>query len=103
MSEQKIFQRHGQRLAFDNVDLDFYLLMVLGYIPYEGAALGECLHTAAQIDEKDPASWVRAWTALADRIEALARDAQVNGHETSARKHYRTARQGLPGGSRGDM
>lgn len=88
MSEQKIFQRHGQRLAFQNDDLDFYLLQILGYIPYEGAALGECLHTAAQIDEKDPTSWVREWTALAQRIETLAQNAQSKHHTTSARKSY---------------
>lgn len=88
MSEQKVFQRHGQRLIFDNEDLDFYLLQFMGYAPYEGSALGECLYTAAQIDEKKPDSWVREWTRLAERVEALAQDAAANGHADSVRKHY---------------
>lgn len=88
MNEQKVFQRHGQRLIFDNQDLDFYLLQFLGYTPYEGAALGECLHTAAQIDEKKPESWVREWTRLAERTEGLAQTAAAQGHDDSARKHY---------------
>lgn len=88
MGEQKVFQRHGQRLIFDNEDLDFYLLQFLGYAPYEGAALGECLHTAAQIDEKKPESWVLEWTQLAERVETLAQTAAANGHDDSARKHY---------------
>ena len=88
MGEQKIFQRHGHRLVFENDDLDFYLLQLLGYIPYEGTALGECLYTAAQIDEKDPTSWVREWTALARRIETMAKQSQAKGHMVSARKYY---------------
>lgn len=86
--EQKIFQRHGQQLIFENDDLDFYLLQILGYIPYEGAALGECLYTASQIDEKDPTSWVNAWTALADRLEDTANHREHKGHVQSARQIY---------------
>ncbi|NDJ59859.1 MAG: alpha/beta fold hydrolase [Chloroflexi bacterium] len=88
MGDQKVFQRHGQRLIFANDDLDFFLLQFLGYVPYEGASVGECLHTAAQINEKDPASWVREWTQLAARVESLAAAAAANGHDESARKHY---------------
>ncbi|NDJ34131.1 MAG: prolyl oligopeptidase family serine peptidase [Chloroflexi bacterium] len=88
MSEPKVFQRHGQRIMFDNEDLDFYLLQFLGYAHYDGAALGECLYTAAQIDEKNPASWVGAWNGLAEQVEARAEAAHNEGHRVSARKHY---------------
>lgn len=55
--------------------LDGQVLRLLGAAPYGGADIGEVLATARSIDSTDLDSWYTAWTALADRVAALAHDA----------------------------
>ena len=88
MNEQKLFQRHGQHLFFQNEDLDFYLQMIVGYGAYGGSTLGECLFTASQIYEKDPESWVNAWKSTARRVEQDAETALARGNSVSARTSF---------------
>ncbi len=88
MSDDKLFQRYSQRLMFNNPDLDFYLLQFLGYVPYGGAAVGECLHAANQVDERNPESWVAAWGGLADVLDQSAAESAAAGYLVSARQKY---------------
>lgn len=88
MTQEKIFQRHARRIAFKDVDLDFYLLWAIGFSAYQGAEIGECLYVAAQINERDPTSWVSAWLAMADRLAHAAEAMQSKGKLVSARATY---------------
>ena len=45
------------------------------------------------IEEGDTDSWERAWVALAERIEGLARDALADGRNTTAMKYFFHANQ----------
>ena len=59
-------------IAFRDSLFDAQLLRTLGHSVYGGAALGECLATAATIAEGDREGWYRAWTGLAKRSFAAA-------------------------------
>lgn len=88
MPDEKLFQRHNRRILFDNHDLDFYLLQFLSYVAHGGAAVGECLRAAAQVDERDPENWVAAWGGLADDLDRAAAEAEAAGHRHTARQRY---------------
>ena len=61
--EEKIMQRRAVKVYFDDEDMDFNLMWVLGNSGADGAELGECMRAASQI--KDPESWVAEWTKAA--------------------------------------
>jgi len=64
-------QRRAVKLHFDNEDMDFNLMWVLGQNAAGGAELGECLSTASQI--KDTESWVNEWTKAGQRLKLRPR------------------------------
>lgn len=70
MSEDRVFQRHQQKIYFQNADMDFYFLWVFAYQGYGGAEEGECFYTASRIKEGNPKTWVKMWAEMANRIEA---------------------------------
>jgi hypothetical protein len=46
--------------------------------------VGEVLATIARIPNGDAGAWVSAWSATADRLAGLAREAETGGHSRSA-------------------
>ena len=50
--------------------------------------MGEAFYAASQISDGDPESWVREWSALADRVEDRARSSSACGHAVSAREAF---------------
>ena len=99
MSKEKTGQRHKNKVYFKDQDLDLYLqAFPLNFQTYGGATTGEAFYAASQVDEKDPESWIGAWTSLATRLEAEGAAALDKGHRVSARDaflraftYYRTA------------
>src|SRR5512138_3048874 len=85
-TEEKIMQRRAIKVYFDDEDMDFNLMWVLGNSGAGGAELGECMRTASQI--KDPESWVAEWTKAGQRLEAQAQAAERAHHLVSAHEAY---------------
>src|SRR6516225_4497212 len=86
------------KLTFKDQTFSFELLRAVGYAPYSGADIGECLATAERITEGDLESWHREWLRTADRIRTIAEEALAKQHLISAREaflrasnYYRTA------------
>ena len=78
----------NKHLYFKNPDLDYFLQYALACQTYQGSAYGECLYAASQIDEDDLESWIHAWTAVAQKVEATGMNAETKGHRFSAREAY---------------
>lgn len=84
--------RGSTRVAgFANAEMDFQLIRQLGTARYGGASVGECLALAQRIQNGNPASWVAAFTAAAQRQEADAQARAQRGHAVSARAQYLVA------------
>lgn len=84
--------------VFKSEQLDYQFIRTLAFASHDGAAIGECLYAASQINERSMSSWVKAWSELAARVEEIARQDLERGHPVSARKaflracnYYRTA------------
>lgn len=76
------------QLIFKDETFSFELIRALGYAPYGGADLGECLTTAARIREGDMESWYVEWNRTADRIAAIGDGCAAAGRTVSAREAY---------------
>ena len=81
------------RLYFQHPALDGQLLRLMGHIYYGNADLGECLTTAAAIDEGNLDSWHHEWSLLGDRIMEEGKKSEEgksegNGQSISARESY---------------
>src|SRR5262245_59480794 len=74
--------------GFHDLEMDFQMIRMLGTAPYGGAALGECLTAARQIDDGNPWSWARAFGELAARLEEQAGGCLDKGHRVSARELF---------------
>lgn len=83
--EKTVKNRH---IYFENAELDYFLQYALACQTYQGSAYGECFSAASQVHEEDLESWVRAWTAEAQKVEAYGRNAESAGHRISARETY---------------
>jgi alpha-beta hydrolase superfamily lysophospholipase len=57
---------------FSNQTYHYETLRALGYITAGGAEIGEVLETLKLITEGDSNSWYAAWSALTDRVLAIA-------------------------------
>ncbi len=85
-------------IYFEAPELDGQLLRALSYTYYQGADIGECLATAAQIKAKDFDSWYEEWMKTAERTYLQAESSRLADCEISARQgflraanYYRTA------------
>jgi pimeloyl-ACP methyl ester carboxylesterase len=85
-NEERIMGRRDIKLHFDDEDMDFNLMWVLGQSGAGGAELGECLSVASRI--KDTESWVTEWTKAGQRLESQAQAAERASHSVSAREAY---------------
>ena len=74
--------------GFRDPEFDYRLLRAIGVADYGGSTVGECLSAAGSIIDGDPDTWVRAFAALADRVEARGDACATAGHGVSARDHY---------------
>ncbi len=89
MARRRVGQRHTNKVYFRDSELDFYLqAFPLGYATYGGATAGEALFAASQVQEKDPETWVAAWSDLSARVADGARRSLDAGHRTDARNAY---------------
>jgi pimeloyl-ACP methyl ester carboxylesterase len=86
------------KLVFADQTFSFELLRAVGYAPYGGADIGECVATARRIRERDFESWHAEWRKTADRLRGTAEEALAAQHPVSAREaflrasnYYRTA------------
>ena len=75
-------------LVFEDQTFSFELIRTIGYAPYGGADIGECLVTASRIRQGDFESWHEQWSKTARRVHALADDALQQGKRVSAREAY---------------
>ncbi len=84
----------GERMAgraetfFQDDDLNYVFLTVLGGAYYRAADVGACLALADQVRDGDLASAVAAFTAAGDRLAATADAAATAGRRVSAREAY---------------
>ncbi|MGY1617416.1 alpha/beta hydrolase family protein [Geodermatophilus sp. SYSU D00691] len=69
---ESLWSRRKTKVFFDDQDLDVYLSFVLGRAASRGASLGECIVAASQVRPRDPASWARAWAAVATAAQQHA-------------------------------
>ena len=89
MARRRVGQRHTNKIYFRDSELDFYLqAFPLGYATYGGATAGEALFAASQVQEKDPETWVSAWSAMAARVADGAERSEESGHLVDARNAY---------------
>ncbi|MFK0216690.1 alpha/beta fold hydrolase [Streptomyces vinaceus] len=96
----------------NNSSFWFETLRSFGHIAYGGADFGEVLTTSQRIREGDFDSWYDEWLVTADRVAAVAREAERKQHKVSARdawlrasNYYRSAEfflHGNPGDPRID-
>ena len=52
INQEKIMKRRNAKVYFDNEDMDFNLMWVLGQASAGGAELGECIHVATAVEEQ---------------------------------------------------
>jgi pimeloyl-ACP methyl ester carboxylesterase len=64
------------------------LVRAIGYAPYGGADLGECMATASRIPKVDLQRWHDEWFATASRVRAAAEKSLENGDTVSARSGF---------------
>ena len=74
--------------GFSDAEMDFQLIRQLGSSSYGGASVGECLSTAARIEDGDPSSWVSEFTKLAEHQENDALKRAAGAHFISARDQF---------------
>ena len=79
-------QRLATKYRFDDEDMDLFFVAALGWGPAGGLDVGQAFHVASQIIDGDGDSWVRAFAAQGDLLEAqadewLARGARRNAGE----------------------
>lgn len=74
--------------GFDNAEMDFQLLRMLGMTSYGGASIGECLSLTTRIKNGDTDDWTREYAALAQRLKDKAYSALAKGHTVTPKKVY---------------
>lgn len=75
-------------LLHKDATFSFEVLRALGYAPYGGADIAECLTTASRISARDFESWQGEWSKTARRAHALADEAKARGYRVGAREAY---------------
>ncbi|HEX4833612.1 MAG TPA: dipeptidyl aminopeptidase [Trebonia sp.] len=67
---------------------DFTVRTILGKASRAGADVGEVLAAIAPVRPGDRAGWLAAWTALGERVAAIAAASAAAGHRVSAARAY---------------
>ena len=66
----------------------FEALRVAGAAVYSGGDIGEVAAIMRGVRAGDDASWLREWSAMADRVATIAQSARTGGHRVSAREAF---------------
>lgn len=82
--DNRVISRAGQKLYFDNEDLDYYLAWMLSSSSSKGAEFGELFYAASQVKDGDLSSWVIEFKNLGDRLRSCAQHCLDNNHYISA-------------------
>jgi hypothetical protein len=75
-------------MNFADPQFEFQLMRVLGYAPFGGAALGECLWATGQMTDGDIVSWSAAWDAIASDVAAKGEASLKAGRTHTARAAF---------------
>ncbi len=76
------------KIYFEDQAFSYELLRAVTYSGYQGAEIGECLATAAKIEEGNFESWFLEWQKTADRAYETANDCFKKHHKVSAREAF---------------
>ncbi|MBS5955803.1 MAG: alpha/beta fold hydrolase [Clostridiales bacterium] len=76
------------KFYFNDQAFSFELLRAATYGGYQGAEIGECLATAANVEEGNFESWFLEWKKTADRTYQTAVDCLNKRHKVSAREAF---------------
>ena len=77
-------QRLAAKYRFDDEDMDLFFVAALGWGASGGLDVGQAFHVAAQVTDGDGDSWVRAFTAQGERLDAQADDWLARGARRNA-------------------
>ena len=77
-------QRLATKYRFDDEDMDLFFVAALGWGPAGGLDVGQAFHVAAQIVDGDGDSWVRAFAAQGELLDAQADDWLARGARRNA-------------------
>jgi hypothetical protein len=72
----------------DELTMDDQFKHYLSMMFFGMSDLGECLEVARQISPNDEDSWISAWSAMAERVEARAQRADHSGKNVTASSAY---------------
>jgi alpha-beta hydrolase superfamily lysophospholipase len=81
----------ASRSIFSNPAFEFQARYRLGLAATGGADLGEFFAAAQQVLDDDDESWFDAWSAMALRVDGVAREFLRDGHEASAQEAFQRA------------
>src|SRR5262249_1332841 len=77
-------QRLGTRYRFADDDMDLFFVPAPGWGPTGGLDIGQAFHVAAQITDGDGDSWVRAFAAQGEHLDAQAEAWLARGRRREA-------------------
>jgi alpha-beta hydrolase superfamily lysophospholipase len=77
-------QRLAHKYRFDDPDMDLFFMAALGWGASGGLSVGEVFHVASQVTDGDADSWVRAFAAHGDRLNAQADEWLARGWKRAA-------------------
>lgn len=83
-AEAKPARRLGQKYRFEDPDMDLFFMAALGWGPAGGLDIGQAFYVASQIKDGDADSWVEAFRAYGDELNALADKWKQRGWTRSA-------------------
>ena len=81
----------GTLEVFKQHEANWMFQRTLAYMNANAAEIGECLHTAQRINEKDPESWLTEWARLAARLDKQGDQSLAKGDTVSARESFQKA------------
>ncbi|KAF1730565.1 2,6-dihydropseudooxynicotine hydrolase [Beauveria bassiana] len=67
---------------------NFEALRLLSFTPHEGGEVSEFMTALGKIKDNDTESWYAAWIEAAEKVEALAVEAELAGNREAARRAY---------------
>jgi alpha-beta hydrolase superfamily lysophospholipase len=77
-------QRLATKVRFDDEDMDLFFVAALGWGPAGGLDVGQAFHVASQIVDGDGDSWVSAFCAQGDLLDAQADEWKARGWRRAA-------------------